>query len=229
MTINIDSTLAGLGIQMHIGALDYSVDLANLSGELEAALSGAEEQRRDELLGEAASSDPVIACVRKAFKAAGKDPSRYRPSSEALTRRVLSGKALPRVNAAVDVGNIVSLMTGVPVGVYDSAKLKGKLTMRVGKAGETYQSVTRGDVNLEGLILLADEAGPFGTPYSDSGRTAVTEPTTDILFVLYGLNLDAAVIEAAAEFADTLINRFAAQNRQEDLLIEPDPTESETQ
>lgn len=223
MTITIDPALASLGFEIHMGALTYPV----VGGESDALILGAMEdacaQRREELMGESAATDPTIAAVRAAFKKAGKDPSRYRPSSEALTRRAIAGDPLPHVNAVVDIGNIVSLMTGVPVGVYDRAKLQGGLTLRIGEDGESYKSLGRGEINLKGLILLADEAGPCGTPFSDSARTAVTETSKDILFLLYGLNMDVQIVEAAAEFADTLMTRFAVDHdRLETLANEGD-------
>ena len=209
MSISIDPQLASLGCEIHLGALTYPVKGGASDDLILGAMQDACAQRREELMGEAAATDPTIAAVRAAFKLAGKDPSRYRPSSEALTRRAIAGDALPVVNAVVDIGNIVSLMTGVPVGVYDQSKLQGALTLRVGDEGETYTSLGRGDINLDGIILLADNTGPCGTPFSDSRRTGVTEDTKDVLFLLYGLNLDVEIVEAAAEFADTLMTQFA--------------------
>lgn len=218
MSISIDPHLTSLGFEIHLGALTYPV-MGGKSGELIVnAMEEACRQRREELMGESAATDPTIAAVRAAFKAAGKDPSRYRPSSEALTRRAIAGDPLPDVNTVVDIGNIVSLMTGAPVGVYDTSKLEGELTLRVGAEGESYASLGRGDINLNGLIVLADSAGPCGTPYSDSKRTAVTEETKDVLFLIYGLNLDIEIVEAAAEFADTLMARFAVDRERMDVL-----------
>jgi len=211
MQLKIDETFARLGMETHIGLLDYKVMVSETPPALTTALEDGAEIRMQELMGEAASTDPVIAGVRAAFKAIGKDPSRYRPSSEALTRRILSGKGLYSVNNVVDCGNLVSLMTGVPVGCYDAAWLKGdEITLRVGQPGETYEGVGRGEINLACLPVLADSDGAFGTPFSDSARTAIGEHTTDLKFVLYGLNIDVAHVEAASEIADTLITRFCA-------------------
>ncbi len=220
MSITIDPSLSEKGFEIHLGALHYPIIGGPSEDVFVEAMQDAAEQRRSELLGESAATDPVIACVRAAFKAAGKDPSRYRPSSEALTRRVIAGNPLPVVNAAVDIGNVVSVMTGVPVGVYDTEKIDGRLTLRIGEEGEHYDTVSRGAISLDRMILLADETGPMGTPYSDSVRTAVDDHTRDILIVLYGLNMDVAIIEAAAEFADTLVCRFAADPERMDGLTE---------
>lgn len=208
MQFQIDPVFSERGMAVHLGVLDYQVRVSPSSDELIAAMDEAAALRQQELLGEAASSDPVIGAVRAAFKATGKDPSRYRPSSEALTRRVVAGKGLYFVNNVVDTGNLVSLMTGVPVGCYDAAWIKGDLTLRVGTPGETYDGLGRGAINLEGLPVLADADGPFGSPFSDSNRTGITEQTGDLVFVIYGLNVDVAHVESAAEIADALISRY---------------------
>ena len=209
MQLAIDDVFSRLVMETHVGILDYKVVVNSTPPALTTALDDGAEIRMQELMGEAASSDPVISRIRAAFKMLGKDPSRYRPSSEALTRRILAGKPLYSVNNVVDCGTLVSLMTGVPVGCYDAAWLKGnRLTLRPGSPGETYEGIGRGKINLECLPVLADKDGAFGTPFSDSTHTAITENTHDLKFVLYGLNIDVAHVEAASEIADTLITSF---------------------
>ncbi|UTW58570.1 hypothetical protein KFE96_17390 [Kordiimonas sp. SCSIO 12603] len=208
MQLHIDPIFSQKNLPIHMGILDYSVEVKTSGPALIHTMEDGAEVRMQELLGEAASADPVINAVRTAFKTLGKDPSRYRPSSEALTRRVLAGKNLYLVNNIVDCGNLVSLMTGVPVGCYDADKISGDITLRKGHEGESYPSVSKGNINIENLPLLADDNGSFGTPFSDSARTAITPETTKLLFVLYGINIDVEHIEAAAEIADTLISRF---------------------
>jgi len=206
----IDPAFQDLGFAVHVGTLDYDVAVGPSGPALLEAMEEGSELRVQELLGEAASSDPVIADVRAAFKACGKDPSRYRPSSESLTRRIIAGKPLYHVNNVVDSGNLVSLMTGLPIGIYDTDKIDGDMYLTIGGGDETYEGIGRGEINLEGLPLLRDATGPFGTPFSDSARTAVGEETRHICVVLYGLNVDVAHVESAAEVADTLITRFCA-------------------
>lgn len=212
MQFQIDPFFKELGMPLHLGMLDYNVTVAPASDALNWSITEAAELRQQELLGEAAATDPVIANVRAAFKAIGKDPSRYRPSSEALTRRIVAGKGLYSVNNVVDCGNLVSLMTGLPIGCYDAAWIKGGLRLRPGTPGETYDGIGRSSINLEGLTVLADDGGPFGSPFSDSARTAVTEKTKNLVFVIYGLNVDIAHVESAAEIADALITKFCKEN-----------------
>ncbi|WP_262692108.1 B3/B4 domain-containing protein [Kordiimonas aestuarii] len=210
MAFTIDPRFQELGFAVHVGMLDFDIGVRESEEALVNAVADGARLRLEELMGEAASTDPVIANIRAAFKVCGKDPSRYRPSSESLTRRVIAGKGLYKVNNVVDSGNLVSLMTGIPVGCYDTGKIDGEIRLTIGDAGEAYEGIGRGIVNLEGLPILKDEAGPFGSPYSDSHRTAVTEGARKLTCVIYGLNVDIAHVEAAAEIADTLIPGFCA-------------------
>lgn len=210
MAFTIDPQFQELGFAVHLGMLDFTVGVRPSDDELQSTMKNGAELRLEELMGEAASTDPVIASIRAAFKVCGKDPSRYRPSSEALTRRAIAGKGLYLVNNVVDCGNLVSLMTGIPVGCYDATKIEGDIRLTIGEAGEEYTGIGRGKINLEGLPVMHDGIGPFGTPFSDSARTNIDEATTKITFVLYGLNIDIAHVEAAAEIADTLITSFCA-------------------
>lgn len=143
---------------------------------------------------------PAIAATRRAYRVLGKDPARYRPSAEALLRRIRKGEAPPLLDPRVDVGTLVSLETGFSIGVYDAERLAPPLVFRPGRAGESYPGIGAIPVNLEGLPLLADRNGPFGSPTRDSARTAVQPGTRRILFVLYGflpLPVDAAALDLA--------------------------------
>src|SRR5690606_9575785 len=123
------------------------------------------------------SSIPAIAASRLAYKACGKDPARYRLSAEALIRRVVQGKDLYRLNNVVDLLNLVSISTGYSIGGYDADKIKGDVEFGIGNKDEPYKGIGRGDLNIENLPVFRDEAGAFGTPTSDSERTAVTVNT----------------------------------------------------
>ena len=112
----------------------------------------------------------AIAATRVGYKALGKDPARYRGSAEALLRRLISGKGMPRINNVVDVINLVSVESRMPVGLYDMAHVKGAVEFRAGRAGETYKGIGKYDLNLEGLPLFADAKSPHGSPTSDSER-----------------------------------------------------------
>jgi len=127
---------------------------------------------------------PEVESVRKAYKALGKDPARYRGSAEALLRRIVAGKGFPQINVVVDVINLVSVESRWPVGLYDLAHVAGDIVFRAGRAGETYKGIGKYDLNLEGLPVFADTVGPHGSATSDSERTMVTAETKEILAVI---------------------------------------------
>ena len=150
------------------------------------------EPRLDAPLAEAAArlrhtvdAVEITAAVRSMYKRVGLDPTRYRPSSEALLRRVKKGEPLPRVNSLVDVINWCSVETQLPFGLYDASRIVGSVVLRLGAAGESYPGIRKDDVHVEGRLVLADDAGPFGNPSSDSERTKVTEATTHALVVVF--------------------------------------------
>lgn len=128
--------------------------------------------------------DPVVGALRRLFKAAGTDPGRYRPSSEALLRRVLKGDELPRIHPLVDLNNLLSLELKVPCCVLRDGSFAPPVVLRAGRPGETLDSM-RGELDLAGKPLLADERGPFGTPVSDAHRVKVLPETTTVWLVAY--------------------------------------------
>src|ERR1700686_2401133 len=123
---------------------------------------------------------PQITATRAAYKALGKDPARYTGAAEALLRRVVAGKGLPQINAVVDVINLVSVESRLPIGLYDLAHVTGEIVFRSGRAGETYKGIGKYDLNLEGLPVFADTVGPHGSATSDSERTMVTAATKEV-------------------------------------------------
>jgi len=131
-----------------------------------------------------AEAEPTRA-VRAMFRAWDMDPSKYRPSSEALLRRVVQGKGLYRVSNIVDIGNVVSIETGWPLGCYDRARIRPPVAFRHGTAGERYEGIGKRTWHLEGRPVLADPDGPFGSPISDSTRSMITETARDVLIVIY--------------------------------------------
>ncbi|HXE80583.1 MAG TPA: phenylalanine--tRNA ligase beta subunit-related protein [Vicinamibacterales bacterium] len=125
------------------------------------------------------------ALVRAMYRRTGLDPTRRRPSSEALLRRVLKGEPLPRINTAVDICNWCSLEFQLPYGLYDLDRVEGGVILRYGGEGESYPGIRKDDVHVAGRMTLADDRGPFGNPTSDSARTQVTTATTRILTVVF--------------------------------------------
>ena len=146
---------------------------------LEAPLAAAESAIRTHPPAE-------VAAVRSMYKRVGLDPTRNRPSSEALLRRVRKGDSLPRINSLVDVCNWCSLEFQLPYGLYDASHLEGdSVELRLGRPGEAYDGIRKDAVHVEGRITLVDRLGPFGNPTSDSARTMVTIATTEALLVVF--------------------------------------------
>jgi len=144
-------------------------------------------------------SAEITAAVRTMYKRVGIDPTKTRPSSEALLRRVRKGDELPRINNIVDVINWCSLESQLPFGLYDLDRITGNVVLRLGREGEEYAGIRKDAVHVAGRLTLADDVGPFGNPTSDSARTMVTPATTELLVVVY------APIEIAPAQLDSVL------------------------
>lgn len=168
---------------------------------------------RSRLTTETLKAVSGIAATRAAYKACGKDPSRYRPASEQLARRVLQGKDLYSVDTLVDLGNLVSLASGYPTGLLDADKVspdaEGGVTLGVGHADEPYEGIGRGVLNIEGLPVYRDAQGPIASPTSDSTRTMLSADTRRLLFIINGYDGDEAQIQRAIDQALDLLKRYA--------------------
>lgn len=126
-----------------------------------------------------------VTAVRTMYKRVGIDPTKTRPSSEALLRRIRKGGALPRINSMVDVCNWCSFEFQLPYGLYDADRIEGDVELRLGREGESYPGIRKDDVHVGGRITLADASGPFGNPTSDSFRTQVSTATQRALLVVF--------------------------------------------
>jgi DNA/RNA-binding domain of Phe-tRNA-synthetase-like protein len=156
---------------------------------LDAPLTAAEAAVR-------AHPPEEIAAVRTMYKRVGIDPTKRRPSSEALLRRVRKGEPLPRINSMVDVCNWCSLEFQLPYGLYDADRIEGDAVLRLGLPGESYAGIRKDEVHVGGRITLADHAGPFGNPTSDSARTMVTTATRRALVVVFApIEIDARRVD----------------------------------
>ena len=156
---------------------------------------------------------PAIAATREAYRRLGKDPSRYRPSAEALRRRLLRGLELYRIDTLVDLINLVSLRTGYSIGGFDADKIQGTdLCLGVGHANEPFEGIGRGPLNIEGLPVWRDAQGGIGTPTSDHERTKMDVGTRHILALINGYDGDEERLREAAEMTRELLRRYAASD-----------------
>lgn len=155
---------------------------------------------------------PAIAATREAYKRCGKDPSRYRPSAEALRRRLMRGIALYQIDTLVDLINLVSLRTGYSIGGFDADKIQGTcLELGVGRAEEPFEGIGRGVLNIDGLPVYRDAEGGIGTPTSDHERTKMDVGTTHILAIINGYSGQEGLQEAAV-MTQELLKRYAGSD-----------------
>jgi DNA/RNA-binding domain of Phe-tRNA-synthetase-like protein len=157
--------------------------------ETDAALAAEVDASCAELrtrYGEGRSADvPGATDARTLYKALGLDPTKTRPSNEALLRRALKGQGLYRINTLVDALNLCSLRSQLPFGLYDLDRIEPPVLLRRGRAGEAYEGIRKGAVNVEGRPVLVDGLGPFGNPTSDSARTMIRLETRRALVAVY--------------------------------------------
>jgi DNA/RNA-binding domain of Phe-tRNA-synthetase-like protein len=188
----------GLAAIVRLGALVIEQTANTLADvRLEAPLAAAEDAVR-------AHPPEESQAVRAMYRRIGLDPTKTRPSSEALLRRVRKGDHLPRINTLVDICNWCSLEFQLPYGLYDVSALLPPVVLRLGQEGESYPGIRKDVVNVADRLTLADQAGPFGNPTSDSARTMVTEATRAVLTVVFApaettQTRLASVLEATAE------------------------------
>ncbi|MBR0273897.1 MAG: hypothetical protein IJQ59_07400 [Bacteroidaceae bacterium] len=177
--------------------------------ELWQEIEAMGERFRQELTTETLKDITSIAATRRVYKACGKDPSRYRPASEALIRRVLQGKELYQRDTLVDLVNLASIAYGYSIGGFDADRFVGDtLTLGIGREGEPYEGIGRGLLNIEGLPVYRDAEGGVGTPTSDNERTKMTLDTTHLVVLINGYDGNEARVRANAEYIQQLLRKY---------------------
>ncbi len=167
------------------------------------------ERYKAELTTESLKNISGIASTRRVYKACGKDPSRYRPAAEALIRRMLQGKPLYQIDTLVDLINLASIAFGYSIGGFDADKFVGDtLTLGIGRAGEPYEGIGRGMINIEGLPVYRDAKGGVGTPTSDHERTKIELCTTHLLVLINGYDGNEEQVRGNAEFIQELLRKY---------------------
>ncbi len=209
MRVTIDDPLKQKCPRVALGVLTAGV----MSTETPAGLAEELKKREAEILAlpdprSVLESSRVLA-TRAGYKALGKDPARYRGSADALLRRIVSGKGLPQINAVVDVINLSSIESRLPIGLYDLDNVKGDIVFRTGRPGETYKGIGKYDLNLEDLAVFADDLGPHGSATSDSERTMVTLATKQIAALLVSF-AGADVLPESLQRLSALLQQYAS-------------------
>ena len=191
-------------------AVEAQVVNTPYSKELWDEIHALEDRFRQELTTESLKDLPSIAATRRVYKACGKDPSRYRPASEQLIRRMLQGKELYQIDTLVDLINLASIAYGYSIGGFDADKFVGDtLTLGVGREGEPYEGIGRGMLNIAGLPVYRDAEGGVGTPTSDHERTKITMATTHLVVLINGYDGNEQRVADNAHFIQELLRKYA--------------------
>lgn len=178
--------------------------------ELWSEIKQLSEKFRQELTTESLKELTSISATRKVYRACGKDPSRYRPASEALIRRVLQGKELYQRDTLVDLVNLASIAYGYSIGGFDADKFVGDtLTLGIGREDEPYEGIGRGNINIHGLPVYRDAQGGVGTPTSDNERTKMTLDTHHLVVLINGYDGNELRVRDNAAYIQTLLRQYA--------------------
>ena len=177
--------------------------------ELWQEISAMGDRFRETLTIDSLKEMSSIAATRSVYRACGKDPSRYRPASEALIRRMLQGKTLYQIDTLVDLVNLASIAYGYSIGGFDADKFVGDtLTLGIGREDEPYEGIGRGMINIHGLPVYRDAEGGVGTPTSDNERTKITIDTRHLVVLINGYDGNEEQVRANAEFILDLVRRY---------------------
>lgn len=218
MTVTIDAELKAKCPKIALGCVTAQVEAPASPAGLAAELRARETEILNLPEPRGVLESPQILATRAGYKALGKDPARYRGSAEALLRRAIAGKGLPQINAVVDIINLVSVESRLPVGLYDLARVNGNIIFRAGRAGETYKGIGKYDLNLEGLPVFCDVLGPHGSATSDSERTMVTSDTKRVLAIIISFG-GSEGLERWMQRMTELFQRYAAGRNGEVVVV----------
>lgn len=217
--IGISTELKNRCPKLRLGCIEADVNVNEPSSELVSEMTDKIQQIAQSLAIESISKIPTIAASRKAYKACGKDPARYRLSAEALLRRVVSGKGLYHINNVVDQLNLVSITTGFSIGGYDVDQIHGNIVFGIGKTDEPYSGIGKGDLNIENLPVFRDDIGAFGTPTSDSSRTEVNDQTRLFLMILIDFEAD-HILKDTLQMAERFLKNHCQTEKIEINIVE---------
>ena len=223
--ISISEEIATACPDLHVLALSCDVCNSEPDERLWQEIADEEKAVRETVKLEQINKWLPIQATRQAYKRLGKDPNRYRPSSEALRRRILRELPLYKVDTLVDLINLVSIRSGYSIGGFDADKIAGgSLVLGVGREGEIYHGIGRGELNIAGLPVYRDAVGGIGTPTSDEERTKIGLDTTHLLMIINGYS-GLEGLEAAGKYAVGLLSKYvSAINMEAELVTAKDRT-----
>ena len=209
MNIIVSAEIANVCPEFVGACVDAQVVNTAYCAELWHDIEAMGNKFRAELTTDTLKDITSIAATRRVYKACGKDPSRYRPASEALIRRLLQGKELYQRDTLVDLVNLASIAYGYSIGGFDADKFVGDtLTLGVGREGEPYEGIGRGMINIHGLPVYRDAVGGVGTPTSDNERTKMTIDTTHLVVLINGYDGNEQRVRENAEYIQSLLRKY---------------------
>ncbi|NOU61422.1 B3/B4 domain-containing protein [Marinifilum caeruleilacunae] len=206
--IRIEEELKNKCPELKLGVIQCGVETVEDCPELWREIDECIKIKEAELSPEKIRELPSVKSTKLGYRTIGKDPSRYRPSAEALLRRVVSGKGLYKINNVVDLLNLVSIDSGFSIGGYNAEKINGKIQLGIGLKNEPYKGIGRGELNIEFLPVFRDDSGAFGSPTSDSLRTSITKDCSQFLMIILSFQGEHELGEAM-NFAVSLLEKYA--------------------
>ena len=217
--LQIDPDMKSLWPATRVGCFQYKVRVEKKNEELWQYLKKEIfKKAKDAIFDYGINEIPNIKESRQAYKAFGKDPSRYRVSSEALLRRIGQVKGLYEVNTVVDVNNLISIQSGFSVGSYDADKIGEELVFRVGREKEIYKGIGKDEIKIDGLPVLADADGAIGSSTSDSERAMITETAAEVLTLIYSFSQNQD-LERAMEYGKAYLEKYAGARELQGWIV----------
>ncbi len=209
MNVQIREEIKNVCPKICLGIIICEVENSTFSSGLWEEIDTYAEFFRQQFTIEEIKNRPPIHATREVYKKLGKDPNRYRPSAEALSRRIIKGMKLYQIDTLVDLINLVSLKTGYSIGGFDLGKIQGQtLTLGVGQKDEIFNAIGRGILNIEGLPVYRDAVGGIGTPTSDEERTKISSTISHLLLIINGYSGNEGLQEAVS-FSEELLRKYA--------------------
>ncbi len=209
--VSISDTIKSLVPEIKLGLISADVVFAKENIFLQQTIS-EEIKRISGIPIDTVKDIPQIHSSREAYKALGKEPARYRLSAEALHRRIIKGKGIYQISNLVDTINLASVKTAYSIGGYDEPKIEGNIIFDLGKAGEDYEAIGRGKMNIENLPVFRDEKSAFGSPTSDSIRTMITENTSKIFLIVINFGGHSGFEDELNEISELFVRFCSAKD-----------------
>lgn len=219
--VSISEEIAKACPDLHVAVVECDVVNTVSDEQLWKEITEVETYIRTSCKLEDINKFPPIKATRQAYKRLGKDPNRYRPSAEALRRRILRELPLYKIDTLVDIINLLSIQSGYSIGGFDAGKIDGDLVLGVGREGEIYHGIGRGELNIAGLPVYRDNQGGVGTPTSDEERTKIDMNTGKLLMIINGYSGKDGLQEALT-YGVSLLTRYVSTTNLEMELITPE-------